>query len=250
MSLINEALKRAEQEKLRTPGQWHAPAGLDPVRSKPPPQRSRRELVALAGLVALVAGLAGWSAIKAHGSDGQQDPPAAAQPAPAMAAVDPISDLAAKAEAAYLKSLNPPREYRPPPRALRTPTPIPAALPNLRQTVPPRRAAPARHTAPLRRAAPARHTVPPLHAARVDRPQIKDPYEASAAGAFAPPAVRNIDPASFTLTGIMEGPEGSVAIINGYPIRVGEAIGEARLVKIGRYSVVLEVSGYRITVRM
>ncbi len=244
MSLINEALKQAEQEKLRTPRQWHAPVGLEPVRAPAPPQRSRRELVALVALVVLVAGLAGWSAIKAHGSDAQQPPPVAAEQTPVPASLDAISALAAKAEAAYLRSMKPPREYRPVPRTLRSPTPKPAVLPRLRQTVPPRPVAPAR------RAAPVRYTAPPLRAAHVDRPRIKDLAEVPARGALAPAAFRNIDPGGFKLTGIMEGPDEAVAIINGYPVRLGEAIGQARLVKIGRYSVVLEVHGYRITVRM
>lgn len=250
MSLINEALKQAEQEKLRTPGQWHAPAGLHPVRSPAPSRQGRRELVALAGLVALVGGLAGWSALKADSSDGQQDPLAAAQQTPARASLDAISALAAKAEAAYLKSMTPPKDYRPAPRALKSPTPKPAAMPKLRQTVPSRPMAPARHAVPLGRAAPVRRAPPPLRTARVEKPQIKDRYGAPAGEAFAPPAIRHIDPRSFTLTGIMKGPDEAVAIINGYPVRLGEAVGEAKLVKIGRHSVVLEVSGCRVTVRM
>ena len=188
--------------------------------------------MALAGLVALVGGLAGWSALKADSSDQPLDPPAAVQQTPALASHAPISHLAAKVKAAYRKRMAPPKDYRPAPKAPKSPAPKPAAPPRQRQTEPPRRAAPVRAAAP------------------VEKPQIKDTNDVPAGEALASPAVRNLDPRNFTLTGIMEGPDGAVAIINGYPVRLGEAVGEAKLVKIGLHSVVLELSGCRVTVRM
>jgi type II secretory pathway pseudopilin PulG len=52
------------------------------------------------------------------------------------------------------------------------------------------------------------------------------------------------------LTAIMEGPEGKVAVINGQPMRVGQSVMGAAIIKIGRYHVELEGDGRHITIGM
>ncbi|MBL7133125.1 MAG: hypothetical protein ISS78_03420 [Phycisphaerae bacterium] len=225
MSLINEALKRAEQEKLRTPGQQHAPSALSPVHAAPAPRRGKQELVALVGLVILVGGWAGWRVLKADSADGSQDQAAGGHMTAPGAPHDPVAAIAAKAAAAHHKSTNAAKYHRPGTRAPKSRMPGPAA--------PPRR-----------------------HRAEAHRPaapvklQSDNPNEVSADGEPAPPGAEKSVASRFKLSGIMQGPGGAVAVINGYPIHLGEVIGEAKLVRIGRYSVVLEVSGSRVTLRM
>jgi len=59
-----------------------------------------------------------------------------------------------------------------------------------------------------------------------------------------------VDVSQYKVTGIMSGPSGSTAIINGQLYTAGQKIGQARVVKITRYSVVLEIGGRRVTVGM
>jgi len=46
--------------------------------------------------------------------------------------------------------------------------------------------------------------------------------------------------ASFRLTGVMRGPDGAVAIINGRFVKLGDSIGGAKVVRIGKYEVELQ----------
>lgn len=229
MSLINEALKRAEQEKLRMPGQQQAPSALSPVRGAAAPRRGKQELVALAALVVLVGGWAGWRVLKADSAGASQDEPAVAQAAGGHMTApggphDPVAAIAAKAAAAHHKSTNAAKYHRPRTRAPKSPMRGPAALPKQRPE--------------------AHRPATPV------KPQSDNPGEIPAAVEPAPPGAEELVASKFKLSGIMEGPAGAVAVINGYPIHLGEVIGEARLVKIGLYSVVLEVSGRRVTLRM
>ena len=52
------------------------------------------------------------------------------------------------------------------------------------------------------------------------------------------------------LTAIMEGPDGKVAVINGEPMRVGQAVMGAKITEIGRYHVELEGESRHITIGM
>ncbi len=230
MSLINEALKRAEQEKLQTPGKRSALGDLLPVRGGRPSRRGRQELLALAGLVALVGGLAGWSALKAESAPEPQEQLASGQDA--AAGVTPgesrnvVDVLAAQAEAARRRSMAPPKQYRPRAKAAKSPTPWAAG--------------PVSHKA-------AEVAPPATRAGNPERTYLSGP-PAAAELVLTPADMSEIN--KFKLTGIMEGPEGAVAIINGYPVHLGEVIGQGRLVRIGPYTVVLEVSGRYLTIRM
>lgn len=57
-----------------------------------------------------------------------------------------------------------------------------------------------------------------------------------------------IEVSQYKVTGIMFGPSGSTAIINGQLYTAGQKIGQARIVEITRYSVVLEIGGRRVTI--
>ena len=54
----------------------------------------------------------------------------------------------------------------------------------------------------------------------------------------------------YKLNGIMQGPEGGCAIVNGQFVREGETIDGAKVVKIRRYDVHIDVQGERVTLRM
>ena len=54
----------------------------------------------------------------------------------------------------------------------------------------------------------------------------------------------------FKVSGIMSGPKGSTAIINGCLLQIGERVGQARVVKITNSAVELEIYGRRVTVGM
>jgi hypothetical protein len=54
----------------------------------------------------------------------------------------------------------------------------------------------------------------------------------------------------FRLTGIVEGPDGRVAVINGQRLHEGQTVNNAKVVEIGEYHVKLELDGHKITVGM
>ena len=266
MSLINEALKRAEQEKLRLSGRRRASEAIPasgpgplPVRGESNWRRGRRELMALVGLVAVVGGWAGWSALRA---DRLQDRPVVSRAAsslmrPELASHDAVKAFTAAASAAYHKSVDVAKYYRPTSEAARFRGPNPAA------PAKPDRPEAAGHPAAAARAQITKQGADLTGAAAPPRPvprgQPAKPAaaqmptasaKAAATAGPAPPPARKPDTTRFKLTGIMEGPGGGAAIINGYPIHLGEVIDEARLIRIDRHSVMLEVSGRRVRIRM
>jgi len=64
------------------------------------------------------------------------------------------------------------------------------------------------------------------------------------------PAASQDDTCGFRLNGIMEGPDGRVAMINGQRLREGQTIDNAKITEIGDYQVKLELDGREITVGM
>ena len=203
MSLINEALKRAEQEKLQTPGKRRAPGDLLPVRRGGNPRRGRQELLALAGLVALVGGLAGWSALKAQSTAEPQEQLASAGDEAVAAAPtesrSPVDVLAARAEAARRRSMTPPKQHRPGVRAAKSGMPRPAA--------------PARYKAA--------EVGPPATAARRLESAYPSELPAGDETALTPAGISQLS--QFKLTGIMEGPEGAVYIRGTAQLNNGQA---------------------------
>ena len=90
-------------------------------------------------------------------------------------------------------------------------------------------------------------TVPPPPAATAAaRPRTEPPPSAGAPAAPAPVG-RSTAPAAFRLRGILSGPGGKVAIINGRPVGVGQTIRGAKVVSIGSFRVELERDGRRFS---
>lgn len=62
---------------------------------------------------------------------------------------------------------------------------------------------------------------------------------------------KKMDPiARFKLSGVMQGPDGGMAIINGQFIRIGGKIDDAEVISIGRYMVELEYKGDRFRLKL
>ncbi|MFB3891525.1 MAG: hypothetical protein ACE15C_05820 [Phycisphaerae bacterium] len=65
-----------------------------------------------------------------------------------------------------------------------------------------------------------------------------------------PPDAPAVKDRPYKLTGIIQGEEGSTAVINGELVQVGETIGDATVVRINATSVILDAGGRKITLRM
>ncbi len=224
MSLINEALKRAEREKA---GKSPTPAG-SPQPSAPPgtnaPRRSPRLApVALLGLV-----LAGAVASVMYLSLPQHE--------------KPVPSPLAGGETAAPASLEPaPREQdNTRVTALRVPD----------WAVPPAQPPPA-HPAPEAISPPWVQTQPPVV---VLRQPTSLPSAASATTTQpAPQPAPRSDPSpgrDFKLGGIMRSGGVASAIINGHLLTVGESIDGARLLAVERYHVEMEKDGRKFTLRL
>jgi hypothetical protein len=61
------------------------------------------------------------------------------------------------------------------------------------------------------------------------------------------PAISKDD---YSLTAVMRGPAGATAIINGQFVTVGDTLAGAEVVKVGRHSVELQVEGHTFTIQM
>ncbi|GAG45486.1 unnamed protein product [marine sediment metagenome] len=77
---------------------------------------------------------------------------------------------------------------------------------------------------------------------KVDKPP------GTAAGQATPAANLKLSAAGIKVSGIMRGLGGPVAIINNRFIAVGKTIGKAKVVRIGQFSVELEIDGERFLI--
>jgi hypothetical protein len=59
-----------------------------------------------------------------------------------------------------------------------------------------------------------------------------------------------IDESKYKLSAILRHSDGASAVINGSVVGVGQSVGEAKVVDIGRFGVDLEIDGKRFTIRM
>ncbi|TBV00126.1 Type II secretory pathway component [Stutzerimonas kirkiae] len=75
------------------------------------------------------------------------------------------------------------------------------------------------------------------------RDPTQPPVELTPKGAQAPPA-------SLQLQAILRSPQVSRAVINGQPLKVGERLGDARVLAIHSHSVLIEREGQRETLRL
>jgi hypothetical protein len=67
----------------------------------------------------------------------------------------------------------------------------------------------------------------------------------------APPApLPPVDTSALKISSIVSGPDGGLAIINGRPVREGESVAGARVIRISSRSVEVEINGRRATVGM
>jgi hypothetical protein len=215
MSLINDALKRAELDKRQPPS---APPGervadyqfvaTAPARkARPARGYSVRNPLILAAVVALgLGGILGY----AHWA-GQRP----AQLAQAGGAPETQPDLKV--------------------------TVAPSPLPNARSPSP----AVAPSATPL---TPANPTTPPV------KPAPAAPVAARLPTPTPPPTVATSAPAEgaaeFTLGGIVQSADSANAIVNDHLVTIGDEVNGAKVVSIKKYSVILEKDGKQITLRM
>ncbi len=269
MSLINEALKRAEADKVRnsspyfdnltvlTPvGDGSPPPPLPPIRQ--PRKHSVPVMGALGGAL-IAVGLLGAGYVWYRSPDrGQPRPAGAANPSAAPAA--PSAASAAAQQPA------PPREVASasrPSGAGQDAGLAPAPAPEEAQycDLSDEHAAAGGPTATSRPAArpkaePGTVPSPAIAAAGAARragkasPGARPTAAAKSTAQRARAASVAVLQRKFRVSAIMRGPEGNCALINGSLFREGQTVLGARILSIGRYQVELESAGQRFTIRM
>ena len=257
MSLINEALKRAEIDKTRnaspyfnnltvlTPAEDDVPPPPRPVIDLPRPKRRTSTMGLLGGVLVLV-GLVGTGFVWYRWPSGA--PPKrvrAANRAPAAPAALPAA-APGRSEPAALNA-----------KARQASTQTLAKLRSLDSTGEPPESETGSQPAPTSRPvepgqAPAsdpRPTTKPAGAVASTSVRAAKPAAAPPAPTKAP-APPPVDPSRFRLNAIVRGPDGNAALINGKLLHEGQTVLGATIRKIGRYHVDLELSGRRFTIRM
>lgn len=259
MSLINEALKRAETDKLRNSPYFNNLTVLPPVDAAddefPPPPRPafheprRRGLPvvsAIAGAM-IFAGLigGGYVYLRLRGQTAPQTVVAAKPPTPAAlpkgaAAAPTPREVSPPAELAFARTLASVQYYQPPPKPTAPPPAAPAAA-----------EAPAVPATPQAPPAPAAN--PPAAAAGPVKPAAARPVQPAPTTAVRPPRQASSADAArrrFRLSAVMSGPAGHAALINGELLREGQTIEGAEVLHIGPHHAELELDGQRFTVRL
>ncbi|MCE5279751.1 MAG: hypothetical protein ABFD92_20380 [Planctomycetaceae bacterium] len=196
MSLINDALKRAELEKPRLD-----PAMASPLRELPSPS-GRSSLAAKSAVGALLLGAAALATLVITG--------------------------AARPHAA--------------PPAATVKTDVPAGAPDVdpQQNVP----AVNRDGLPC-------NTPKPCAAVAFETISPEDAAPQAVAAATGPQTIAPAPTASsFKLSGVMYGPSGPAAIINGHALQTGDQIEGARVMRIDSQSVLLTIDGQTLVVRL
>ena len=276
MSLIHEALKRAETDKVRTSSPYFenltvlTPSEDDtPPPPLPPvcePRRRKGPLLGILGILMIAVGMGGAGLVWYRSSGrsgpdqaGAADRPArpaghvtasaaAEQPAPKPAVAPPSrpTEPAGDVRPALARTLDETQYYKPfcePTAASRpTATSRPAAGPQAKPTTEPATAVAAG----------------PASEPADDGGEDERPSSARTRPAAPPsPAARRTSAASVAslqkklrLSAIMRGPEGNAALINGDLLREGQTILGAKILSIGRHQVELESDGQRFTIRM
>jgi len=234
MSLINEALKRAQMEKARAKAGDHRPIPLAPAVGENIPRDRLRYLAVAATVMLMVVAVLTWTVLRPMPvpADGATELAQAAAPLPPAPTVELTTlqtlvgprELSPDAAVAYEKTALALRDYEAPAAPLQV---LEADWePAADETV---------------EVAEAKAPPPVEQVARVEEPPAQKP---------PPPPAQHAPRGNYKLNGIMHGPSGPVAVINGYPVRTGEAIDGAKVVRIDRYSVILDIGGSRLIVRM
>ncbi len=209
MSLINEALKRAEHDKRQAPL-----SAMDYPPLEPAEPSAGQQYVWMRSVVIGVAGcalaVAGWIWLAGKATNPAQAVASALQASPVpRSAVERTLDKTARAT----------NFYRPAPAEA-------VAVPDYALAV---------QEGPQPSAAPA--------AAIIGK---ADPSPTNGQAVEEKPAPH----VTFTLSAIMHGPDGSMAIINGQFVHAGEQVDGAKVVRINRHAAVLEVNGQPRTVTL
>ena len=250
MSLINEALKQAENEHLSQPDSSSALPQLKPVRN----EASRltnlslwgKVLIGVTLVVAVVAGVSIFFKAKRH------------QPRPAVASVPPARPTAPnrpagtlqrqptdirvskETERAYAKTVESVLCYKPPARPVWKGPFTGQKLPSELLTMAALFGAKPGKIGPLPRGPVAKAPEAPSQRPKSPATQPKT----------QPAPLPVVDTSRFSISGIMYGDGNSTAIINGYFVKAGESVEGAKIIKINPQSVELEISGQRVTIRM
>ncbi len=290
MSLVNEALKRADEEK----GQRVAgvtPPG-PPTADEPPRRWLRRLLVALC-LVALVAGTAAYGIWWAAGrfltqataavDDLKQQSAAAfaTSPAPALPVATTVPHQAEPPDRTPALRDAQPHDARPPDPAAKggadrspaddtstqpphdgpatmvkaaKPAPAVPETPPAPDTPPADAGAQAKAPAPNHgtpeEKAPALGT-PKVAGGKKPGPSVRPPQPTPPDAETRPsPSPPPVDTSHLKVTSIVCGPQGGTAIINGRPVRVGDTVGGAKIITITPRSVEVEIDGRRVTLAL
>lgn len=226
MSLINDALKQSEADKLH-PGA-DADGQPEPKHIKrdfsSPPHKIPRSVPVLVVLAAASLAFGIWRVI---GSIGNAGPPASAS-----------AVVASPVRAATTKPARP--ETRP------ATAPAIVLSPEAQEVIDKTMAAVTYYQPPESPPAATDANQPPIETARADLEHSPKP---PAQPEPAPPEPK-VDPSSYKLSGILTGADGGTAIVNGRFLKVGQTVNGAKVVKITSHAVHLEVSGQVITIGM
>jgi len=259
MSLINEALKRAEQDRrCKNPPPGQAP-GLPPI-----PQPPRRKKLSRLSVTLFTSGLTVAAAVGALFIFSRHHAP---RQAPAAAydnrllqnptdhhvhAASPVRTVLAKTEksldyyepqlAGRYRDLNPAQSPHPsgsqaavlPPVTTHPASPVQTRSTDIAENP----AAPS--TQPARIARAATDTAARAATSKPSRAATGTP--STNPTTIQPPPARPapLDASAYLLSGIMYGPSGPRAIINGKMVRLGQMIGDVKVVRIEAASVVLQ----------
>jgi len=269
MSLINEALKRAEEDKLRKSRHGDEALPMEAVNA-PPGSRSGVAVKIVAAVVIVLAVLsvawmiygrklapfaspssvAGSATPSRTATDGQaslESPPARVQrPAAvtgnkAQIAALSLSPAAPKAKSQYSFS---------------------SIMGSMIQALTGSKADKTAEAGMARKSAAVSPSVAVAGPAGLGAsPSTATPFRPAPAAAAAPspkaaaqPAAPSppppLDESKFKLSGVMMGPGGATAIINGQSVTQGETVDGAKVIRVSQHSVDLEVNGRRLTIRM
>jgi len=223
VSLINEALKRAQAEKSGTPLPEAVPIAPPPQRPPGPSRAAGRLLAGLVAVLLLGGGILTWRLL------GVARPPAA----PAVASAGAITpgeppQARSEAEETVRRNIRVMRVYTPP-----EPGDAPAPPPAIPADS---TAAEGKTSAPP----PSPATQPASQATPREAPPKATNQPASAPAKAAAPA---FDPARYKLGGVVLGDYGGSAILNDRVVQVGDSLDGAKVVKITARAVHLEFGG-------
>jgi len=238
MSLINEALKRADQERRRA---TRATGSEPPPQAEPapaPPYARLRAVMVLSAFALIAIAIVTWISIPPQ--------PTGHAPARGTAATpgrtNPDGTTQVKMKPAPVA---PDAEYRLPVRLdLAQEPPAPAA--RVRESL---AALGSYRPAATPTPAPVEPTPrTPAEAARPAEPTPAEPARTLPAPTPAAPAPLN--PEDFLLGAILRADRNSHALINNQLVGIGDRVNGAKVVEIGKYHVTIEKDGRRLTLRM